>query len=222
MITLSPPSKTSLLWRSCPQRRSWQRSRSSTVNHASLKWDLQLKEIERKVDAVCQFLPTAAPTSVVRGESPEDSKPGSDYEKLAMRLHRDLMRGEGFWKTMVPSTSGTGQIEDGMARMGITQGKRVHFSTLPSVNLLRGPNEWIDALMAEALEVDRTLPTVPKRLSPRLGSHHRCPSVHLLPQLLLPSRPCHALQEELGPDQSRVRLPCRLDQDLGLGGSVKV
>ncbi|KAF5248560.1 hypothetical protein FAUST_223 [Fusarium austroamericanum] len=113
-------------------------------------------EVERKVDAVCQFLPTAAPTSVVRGESPEDSKPGSDYEKLAMRLHRDLMQGEGFWKTMVPSTSGTGQIEDGMARMGITQGKRVHFSTLPSVNLLRGPNEWINALMTEALEVDRT------------------------------------------------------------------
>ncbi|SCV38782.1 uncharacterized protein FFFS_05971 [Fusarium fujikuroi] len=125
-------------------------------NHVTLNWDLQLQEIERKVEAVCEFLPTAAPTSVIRGESSEDSKPLSDREKLVMSLHRDLMRGNGFWKTMV-APGGMDQLEDDMAQMGINnQGKRMRLQTLPSVNLLRGPNaEWIDALMTEALEVDR-------------------------------------------------------------------
>ncbi|KAJ4131673.1 hypothetical protein NW768_005866 [Fusarium equiseti] len=113
-------------------------------------------EIERKVDAVCQFLPTAAPTSVARGESLEDSKPGLDYEKLVMSLHRDLTRGAGFWETTVSLTSGTEQLEGDLAQMGLTQAKLMRLETLPSVNLLRGPNEqWIDALMTEALEVDR-------------------------------------------------------------------
>ncbi|XEU95360.1 hypothetical protein FSHL1_000644 [Fusarium sambucinum] len=75
---------------------------------------------------------------------------------MVMSLHRDLMRGAGFWKTMVTSTSGTEQIEDGMAQMSLAQGKRMCLQTLPSINLLRGPDEkWIDALMTEALEVDR-------------------------------------------------------------------
>ncbi|KAL7759722.1 hypothetical protein ACKLNR_009812 [Fusarium oxysporum f. sp. zingiberi] len=125
-------------------------------NHVTLDWDLQLQETERKVEAVCEFLPTAAPTSLIRGESPEDSKPRSDREKLVMSLHRDLMRGDGFWKTMV-APGGMEMLEDDMAQMGINnQGKRMRLQTLPSVNLLRGPNaEWIDALMTEALEVDR-------------------------------------------------------------------
>ncbi|KAF5530991.1 DNA helicase [Fusarium mexicanum] len=117
---------------------------------------LELQEIERKVEAVCEFLPDAAPTSLIRGESAEDSKPRSDREKLAMSLHRDIMRGDGFWKTMV-APGGMEQLEDDVAQMGINnQGKRMRLQTLPSANLLRGPNaEWIDALMTEALEVDR-------------------------------------------------------------------
>ncbi|SPJ75859.1 uncharacterized protein FTOL_05590 [Fusarium torulosum] len=132
-------------------------------NHVTLKWDLQLQEVERKVDAVCQFLPTAAPTNVVRDENPEESKPGSYDEKvrpsdlLAMSLHRDLMRGDGFWKTMVASASRIQQLDQGMAQMGINnQSKLMRLETLTSVNLLRGSDEWIDALMTEALEVDRT------------------------------------------------------------------
>ncbi|KAH6959138.1 putative DNA helicase [Fusarium avenaceum] len=80
-------------------------------NHVTLKWDLQLQEIERKVDAVCQFLPTAAPTNVIRDENPEESEHGSYNENvrprelLAMSLHRDLMRGDGFWNTMVASAN---------------------------------------------------------------------------------------------------------------------
>ncbi|KAM0282168.1 hypothetical protein ACHAO9_010313 [Fusarium lateritium] len=135
----------------------------SKADEAGKAWDLQLQEIERKVDAVCQFLPTAAATHVIRDESPEDSKNDPCRETLrpseivAMNLHRDLMRGDGFWKTMVASASGMQQLDEGMAKLGINnQGKQMSLETLPSVNLLRGSDEWINTLMTEALEVDRT------------------------------------------------------------------
>ncbi|KIL93205.1 hypothetical protein FAVG1_03182 [Fusarium avenaceum] len=132
-------------------------------NHVALKWDLQLQEIERKVDAVCQFLPTAAPTNVIRDGNPEELEHGSYNENvhprelLAMSLHRDFMRGDGFWNTMVASANGMQQLDEGMAKLGINnQGKQMRLETLPSVNLIRGSDEWIDVLMTEALEVDRT------------------------------------------------------------------
>ncbi|KAF4969787.1 hypothetical protein FSARC_3064 [Fusarium sarcochroum] len=131
--------------------------RATPKNRVSLEWDLQLHEVKRKVEAVCNFLPSAAPSSLVCGQNAEDSLPGSDYEKLVMSLHRDVMRGQGFWKTMVAQADSVAQLESGMSQSSLdNQGKRMRLETLPLIDLLDGPNaEWVDALMMEALEPDR-------------------------------------------------------------------
>ncbi|KAG8352577.1 hypothetical protein FVEN_g9414 [Fusarium venenatum] len=120
----------------------------SRWNRISLHWDLGLHEFKRKVEAVCQFLPKAAPSNLHFGG------PSNDKE-LAMMLHRDLLRGEGFYNTMVRSASSATDIESSMKKLGLNNGS-MRLQTLPSVNFLDGPDaKWVDSLMMEALEQDR-------------------------------------------------------------------
>ncbi|KAF0641432.1 hypothetical protein FPSE5266_02213 [Fusarium pseudograminearum] len=70
-----------------------------------------------------------------------------------MTLHRDLLRGEGFYNSMVLSASTTG-VDSETNEVGST--KRICLQTLPSVDFLDGcDSEWVDSLMIEALEEDR-------------------------------------------------------------------
>ncbi|KAM0218236.1 hypothetical protein ACHAQI_001423 [Fusarium lateritium] len=134
------------------------RDQASTALAMKETWDLGLHDVERKVEGVCQLLPTAAPTNDHFGcQSKEDAKSSSEQEKLVMSIHRDLLRGDGFYNTMVQSAPSAADIESGMKELGLTQqGKRMRLQTLPSVNFLDGPDaEWVDALMMEALEDDR-------------------------------------------------------------------
>ncbi|PTD08306.1 hypothetical protein FCULG_00005429 [Fusarium culmorum] len=73
----------------------------SRYNLISLNWKIGLLELERKVEVVCRFLPTAAPTNGYFGFPSMD-------KTLAMMLHKDLLHGERFYNTMVRSTSATG------------------------------------------------------------------------------------------------------------------
>ncbi|KAF9768905.1 hypothetical protein IL306_013753 [Fusarium sp. DS 682] len=86
------------------------------------------------------------------------SRLGSDRNSMAMSLHRDLLRGDGFWKTMMSPTS----IHELESRLGDSSlnGRRnwMRLTSLPTVNLLAddGKKEWVDALMSEISEADRS------------------------------------------------------------------
>ncbi|KAM5342775.1 hypothetical protein ACJ41O_013741 [Fusarium nematophilum] len=142
-------------------------------NRVSLDFDCQLKEFERKVNAVCDFHPAAAPTNpVVWGiadpkvaqdsEKQKQLEPVPHQVKLLMSLHRDLMRGQGFWKTMVDGIGNVNRLDAATERVTLQDHEaakplvRMRLGALPSHNLLTGPNEeWVDCLMMEALAIDR-------------------------------------------------------------------
>ncbi|KAK5989760.1 hypothetical protein PT974_08020 [Cladobotryum mycophilum] len=74
---------------------------------------------------------TASPVSTI----PEDTR-------YRMSLHRDLLRGNGFYETLVTHSQ---QLDNGVSQM----------STLPSQNVFSlGSQQYVDALMEEVLEED--------------------------------------------------------------------
>lgn len=75
-----------------------------------------------------------------------------------MSLHRDLLRGDGFWKTMMSATSAVDQMADRPDVLDIgSQREQLALPMLPSVNFLkdRGRNGWADALLSEVSEADQ-------------------------------------------------------------------
>ncbi|WXC59737.1 hypothetical protein SNK03_005596 [Fusarium graminearum] len=73
---------------------------------------------------------------------------------LVMLLHKDLLRGEGFYNTMVRLTSATG-FDSESNEVGRTKG--ICLQNLPSVDFLDCcDSEWVDSLMIEALKKDPT------------------------------------------------------------------
>ncbi|KAJ3530916.1 hypothetical protein NM208_g3330 [Fusarium decemcellulare] len=124
----------------------------SPRNRVSLGFNLRLHEIKAKVDAICKFHPDAISTNEFAGDQ-DLVAPESHHTKLMMSLHRDLMRGQGFWRTMIHGVSGA----MGQAALDDNEAKRMCLEALPCVNLLKGPNEeWISALMMQVPGPDRT------------------------------------------------------------------
>ncbi|PNP55868.1 hypothetical protein THARTR1_04088 [Trichoderma harzianum] len=98
-------------------------------NTVSLKFDDQIKECKRKVDAVCMFHSRAQPSAV---EAPPDIR-------FKMALHRALLRGNGFYNLLVRDEP---------------HGRAPR--RLPVVNYLDTDHGFIAALLLEVLPEDRT------------------------------------------------------------------
>ncbi|KAI6771567.1 hypothetical protein HG531_009192 [Fusarium graminearum] len=114
--------------------------------HSHLKV-LSLLELECKVKVVCRFHPITAPTNGYFGFPSMD-------KTLVMLLHKDLLRGEGFYNTMVRLTSATG-VDSESNEVGRTKG--ICLQNLTSVDFLDCcDSEWVDSLMMEALKKDPT------------------------------------------------------------------
>ncbi|KAF4947774.1 hypothetical protein FGADI_10168 [Fusarium gaditjirri] len=128
-------------------------------NRVSFEWDLQLHDAKRQVDAVCDLLPSATPNRLFfRDQDPKGSELGVNKDKLRMSLHRDLLRGDGFWQTMMSPDWATDEMAGPMGDLDLGgQRKRLTLPMLPSVNLLKddGRSGWADALFSEVSEADQ-------------------------------------------------------------------
>ncbi|KAM0255907.1 hypothetical protein ACHAQJ_005308 [Trichoderma viride] len=88
----------------------------------SLEFDDLLGDYIRKVDAVNSFRPHAQPSNPIACGIPKDivdaaakanrRLPISPDLKFKMDLHRDMLRGKGFWKTLVSGTVNTAEDAD--------------------------------------------------------------------------------------------------------------
>ncbi|KAF3075325.1 hypothetical protein CFAM422_002445 [Trichoderma lentiforme] len=106
------------------------------------------KPCQRKVEAVLQFHPDANPTPRGQGGlqlfgARSTESPTSSNIKLKMRLHRDLLRGYGFFKILRENA-------ETQPPMQLAQGH-----SLPAVNLLPASQHIVDALMEDVLPRDR-------------------------------------------------------------------
>ncbi|PTB37353.1 hypothetical protein M441DRAFT_40099 [Trichoderma asperellum CBS 433.97] len=88
----------------------------------SLDFEDQLRDYIPKVDAVNELRPQAQPTNPIACGIPEDvvdaaaktdgRLPISPDLKFKMDLHRDMLRGKGFWKTLVSGTVNAAEDAD--------------------------------------------------------------------------------------------------------------
>lgn len=106
------------------------------------------KPCQRKVEAVLQFHPDANPTPRGQGGlqlfgARSTESPTSSNIKLKMRLHRDLLRGYGFFEVLRENAKT-------QPPMQLAQGR-----SLPAVNLLPASQNIVDALMEDVLPRDR-------------------------------------------------------------------
>ncbi|KAM0249672.1 hypothetical protein ACHAQJ_008969 [Trichoderma viride] len=140
----------------------------------SLEFDDLLKDYKRKVDAVNLFHPDAQPSNPVACGIPkkvvEAAKvtrpPIPEDVKFKMALHRDLLRGNGFWDTLVRGTVNTndeGEKVLSKFRERSVNGVEVDKPwvqvqirhCLPCINLISFPQEHLAALFDEVLPEDR-------------------------------------------------------------------
>ncbi|KAF5580454.1 DNA helicase [Fusarium pseudoanthophilum] len=128
-------------------------------NRVSFEWDLQLHDAKRQVDAVCDFLPSATPNrQFFRDKGLQVSELNASEKALMMSLHRDLLRGEGFWKTMMAADSVMGKTGGHVGDLDTGgQCERLALPMLPSVNFLKDGDRsgWVDALLSEVSEADQ-------------------------------------------------------------------
>lgn len=104
----------------------------------SIEFDVLLKDYIRKVDAVNSFHPQAQPTNPVacglgRAAEANSRLPIPPTLQFKMSLHRDMLRGRGFWKTLMSGAINRSRIQ------------------LPVVNLIDIPRDLLDALFKEVL-----------------------------------------------------------------------
>ncbi|KAG5747292.1 hypothetical protein H9Q69_002496 [Fusarium xylarioides] len=128
-------------------------------NRVSFEWDLQLHDAKRRVDAVCDFLPSAAPNRhFFHDKGLEVSELDAGEKELMMSLHRDLLRGEGFWKTMMATDSVMDKMVGHMGDLNTgSQRERLVLPMLPTVNFLKDGqrSDWANALLSEVSETDQ-------------------------------------------------------------------
>ncbi|KAJ0149822.1 Uncharacterized protein HZ326_7606 [Fusarium oxysporum f. sp. albedinis] len=128
-------------------------------NCVSFEWDLQLHDAKRQVEAVCDLLPSATPNHLFfRDQGPKGSELCVNNEALIMSLHRDLLRGDGFWKTMMSPDSAMDEMAGHMGDLNLGgQRKRLTLPMLPSLNFLKddGKSGWADALLSEVSKADQ-------------------------------------------------------------------
>lgn len=106
-----------------------------------------MEDYERKVNAVCLFHPSEQPTNATGDMS-------RDEVKFNMSLHRDLVRGTGFYDTLVGKVPSVDEIAADLEGLSLESSSRAARS-LPIVNLLGTDQDRIKALMQEALPQDR-------------------------------------------------------------------
>ncbi|KPM45180.1 hypothetical protein AK830_g1349 [Neonectria ditissima] len=122
-------------------------------DRASADYALQqdkLPDYRRKVYGVCRFHPDADVSNPAVFGLPEiDPQDPESHNvpipaglRYRMSMHRDLVRGTGFWKTLRYGT--------------VHPARGLSLPSLPVSNLLNISEEYIEALMQEALPEDRT------------------------------------------------------------------
>ncbi|KAF5675867.1 DNA helicase [Fusarium circinatum] len=114
-------------------------------NRVSFEWDLQLHDAKRQVDAVCDLLPSVTPIAA-----------------SVIKYLKDLLRGDGFWKTMTAAHPAVNERAGHMGDVNIGgQRERLALSMLPFVNFLKDNGRsswadgWADALLSEVSEADQ-------------------------------------------------------------------
>ncbi|KAH7272937.1 hypothetical protein B0J15DRAFT_573805 [Fusarium solani] len=95
------------------------------------------KGYKRKVNAICLFQPGEQPTNPIGGSR--------DEVDFKMSLHRDLVRGTGFYDALLGNVP-SGPSLEALGNLG---------RSLPVINLLGTDKDRIKALMQEALPQDR-------------------------------------------------------------------
>ncbi|EEU46665.1 uncharacterized protein NECHADRAFT_79480 [Fusarium vanettenii 77-13-4] len=110
-----------------------------TTFHDRLAADLALNEqgYERKVNTICLFQPGKQPTNSIGG--------ARDEVDFKMSLHRDLVRGTGFYDTLL------GYVPSGPSPEPLGNLSR----SLPVINLLGTDQDRVEALVHEVLPQDR-------------------------------------------------------------------
>ncbi|KAM0254015.1 hypothetical protein ACHAQJ_006985 [Trichoderma viride] len=138
----------------------------------SLEFDDLLKDYIRKVDAVNLFHASAQPSNPIACGMPKEvavaakvaRPPIPEDLKFKMALHRDLLRGNGFWDTLVPRLSseadGVDEHVESLEETYLDEGDKPQTELppprgLPVVNLIDLPQEHYEALIKEALPADR-------------------------------------------------------------------
>ncbi|KAF5625043.1 DNA helicase [Fusarium sp. NRRL 52700] len=126
-------------------------------NRVSFEWDVQLYDAKRQVDAVCDLLPSATPNRLFYNQGHKASELSADSKALMMSLHRDLLRGDGFWKTMRAPGAAMSEMAGHMEGPN-TSCQRLVLPMLPSVNFLRDDDRsaWADVLLSEVSEADQS------------------------------------------------------------------
>ncbi|KAF4442135.1 hypothetical protein FACUT_2243 [Fusarium acutatum] len=127
-------------------------------NRVSFEWDLQLHDAKRQVDAVCDLLPSATPNHLFCDQGREVSELSASNKALMMSLHRDLLRGDGFWKTMMAADLAVNEMAGNIGDLNTGgQRERLVLPMLPSANFLKddGRSGWADALLSEVSEADQ-------------------------------------------------------------------
>ncbi|CAG9982658.1 unnamed protein product [Clonostachys byssicola] len=117
----------------------------------SLLFDPQLKECERKVNAVCQFAQDAKPSHDLAA-----NETSAISLERRMELHRALQRGRGFHPSSGSRQSAS--TDDVIASMGQLEIDENHATgpLIPVVNLLNGVKpKYLEALLQKFLENDR-------------------------------------------------------------------
>ncbi|KAI8711430.1 hypothetical protein NCS52_01406400 [Fusarium sp. LHS14.1] len=134
-------------------------------NCASLNFDADLRDHERKVNAVNLFHPEAQPSNLAHcGLPEEDGELKQDLSedeqrrlaevKVRMELHRALLRGNGFYDWM--TQTGPQDITQAMAAASLDDETAPTLRPLPSVNFLDIEDQaYADAIVEEALPHDR-------------------------------------------------------------------
>lgn len=101
-----------------------------------------MNECERKVNTVCDFLPSAKPTN--------DNSPWE--MSVAVDLHRAVMRGAGFWKFITQQGNG---LEEAMAKLTMGPSKAIT-GGVPTLDFVGDGNQrYLDMLFDEVLAADR-------------------------------------------------------------------
>ncbi|RSL44165.1 hypothetical protein CEP54_014797 [Fusarium duplospermum] len=135
-------------------------------NCASLNFDADIRDHQRKVNAVNLFAPDAEPSNLAHCGLPEedgelkadltdDQQRRLDEVKVRMELHRALLRGNGFYDWM--TQPGPQDITQAMAAASLDDETAPTLRPLPSVNFLDIEDQaYADAIVAEALPQDRS------------------------------------------------------------------
>ncbi|PHH81078.1 hypothetical protein CDD80_3360 [Ophiocordyceps camponoti-rufipedis] len=127
-------------------------------NLVALNFDSEMRDSFRKAEAALAFLPSALPTNPrTFGLSDDNMDPAvlKSRLKFRMALHRDLMRGGGFWSSL--REKAMDDMNESMSSLQLENGGRsTSLPSLPVENYLEGAtSEFIDALLQEVLPEDR-------------------------------------------------------------------